>query len=437
MNTPQASSASYYAAAYQRLSPLLPGGGLGWLTQARRAAVARFARQGFPTQRDEDWKYTSLAAIAAARYDLWPAACTDPLAGLVSQRALASAHLLVFVNGRLHPGLSRPGDLPPGVRLNSLAYCLEEQPASVDPSLLLGATAAALADLNLAFMADGAYLHLAADCHLAAPIQLLFIASQANLAIQQRNVLWAAAGSSACIIEQHVALGEGSYLTNALSNVVLEAGASVEHYLLQQESPAASHIATIDVRQQAKSSYSSASFAFGAGLARTGITVALQGEAARCSLDGLYLTAGRQHVDHHTCIDHRQAGGTSRQLYKGVLSGASRAVFNGRVVVHPDAQRSDAEQSNRNLLLSDKAEIDTKPQLEIWADDVKCSHAATVAQLDEEQVFYLRSRGIEQAKARTMLSRAFAREMVDRVACSPLQEALDEALREKLQVMSC
>lgn len=247
-----------------------------------------------------------------------------------------------------------------------------------------------------------------------------------------RNMGLAGAGSSASIIEHHAAIGAPSYFTNTVTDIVLAPGAGIEHYKLQQESPAAFHIAAVNVAQEADSRFVSGSFSLGAQLARVDITVGLQRAGAACDLDGLYVVDGSRHVDHHTCIDHRQPGCASREFYKGVLNGAARGVFNGRVVVYRDAQGSDAVQSNRNLLLSDNAEIDTKPQLEIWADDVKCSHGATVGQLAPTQVFYLRSRGIGEAAARAMLSWAFAMEVIDRVRILQLQERLDDLLQHKL-----
>ena len=232
---------------------------------------------------------------------------------------------------------------------------------------------------------------------IKAPVQLFFIASETNLAIQPRNLVLAAAGSSATIVEHHMAAREISYFTNAVTDIV--ARSRRQHRAPQAaagEPDGVSYCCGQTSTQEAKSRFVSSSFALGARLARVGINVRLQAEDATCDLDGLYITDGRQHIDHHTRIDHLQPRCTSREFYKGVLGGASRAVFNGRVVVHPDAQGSDALQSNHNLLLSENAEIDTKPQLEIWADDVKCSHGATVGQLDEAQVFYLRSRGIDQ-----------------------------------------
>lgn len=434
MNARQQVSASNYLGAYARIAGILPGRSLDWLVQARAAAIERFAANGFPTRRDEAWKYTSVSAIENSRFSVLPEPCAEFLAAQVNEYALPDAHLLVFVNGRLEPRLIRHGRLPAGVALSGLGYSLEQNRCEAGGLMLSGAAASPFVDLNLALMADGAYIRLPPGAIVKAPIQLLFIASEPNLAIQPRNLVLAGEGSSASIIEHHVALGEAGYFTNAVTNIVVGPGAGIEHYKLQQESPRAFHIATLNVVQQADSRFLSASFALGAQLSRTGITVALDAEGASCDLDGLYLGDGRQHVDHHTRIDHLKPRCTSRELYKGIISGAARAVFNGQVMVHPGARGSDAMQANHNLLLSDNAEIDTKPQLEIWADEVKCSHGATVGQLDEAQVFYLRARGIDDSLARRLLTRAFAMEIVHRVRVMSLQARLDTLLQDKLQV---
>ncbi len=432
MNARQVASVNDYLDAFRRVSSFLPGQQLDWLRESRAEAIGRFAQQGFPTLHNEEWKYTNVTAIEHGRFNLLPPHGSEFLSRLIDSHALLDSHILVFVNGHLEPGLSRPGKLPADVKLTSLSYRLERSPDDLEEALVTYPPPSAFADLNLAFMADGAYIRLPPGCVVKAPIQLLFIASEANLAIQPRNLVLAGAGCSASLVEHHVALGDISYFTNAVTDIVLDAGASIEHHKLQQESPSAFHIATVNVSQAAKSRFISTSFALGARLSRVGIAVRLDAEDARCDLDGLYLADGRQHVDHHTRIDHLQPRCTSRERYKGVLDGASRAVFNGRVVVHPDAQGSDAVQTNHNLLLSDAAEIDTKPQLEIWADDVKCSHGATVGQLDEDQVFYLCSRGIGESAARAMLTRAFAMEVVNRVGIPALQEKFDELLHARL-----
>lgn len=432
MNAPLRESLDRYLSEFVRLSSVLPGRKLGWLQAKRLAALERFAGLGFPTQRDEDWKYTSVAGIEKASFALLPTSRGEMATAQVDALGLRGAHRLVFVNGRLEPWLSWVGALPAGVVVAGLAETLELNAAGLGDILADEAADSAFTALNLAFMTDGAYIRLPRGVAVKAPIQLLFVATEANLAIQPHNLVVAEEGSSAHIVEQHAGMVGEPYFTNAVTRIVVGAGAEVQHHKLQQEGPRAFHIASLSAEQAGDSRFVSSSLAFGAGLSRTGIVVRLAAEGAACELNGLYLADGRQHVDHHTAIEHLRPHGTSREFYKGVLAGASRAVFNGRVVVHPDAQKSDAAQTNRNLLLSDRAEIDTKPQLEIWADDVKCSHGATVGQLDADEIFYLRSRGIDEGTAKSLLTLAFAREVVDRVKLLPLQECLDRLLHERL-----
>jgi len=429
MNAPTHHGVDYYLGEFARLAPTLPGHDLPWLRQAREAAMERFARLGFPGLRDEDWKYTSVAAIERQHFAVAPALPSSLAAGQAEGFVLPGTHLLVFVDGGFEPRLSRLGALPDGVTVGSLAEALRREPGELEGRLGgVQENGTVFAALNQAFACDGAYIQVLPGRKIQAPIQLLFLASRADLLIQPRNLILAEEGSSVCIIEQHGAVGEGTYFTNAVTGIVVGQGATVEHHKLQQEGGQAFHIASITAEQGRDSRLVSTSFALGATLARVDIAVGLAGEGAACNLDGLYIAGGRQHLDHHTRIDHLKPRCSSREIYKGVLAGASRAVFNGKVIVHPDAQQSDAFQSNHNLLLSENAEVDTKPQLEIFADDVKCGHGATVGQLDPEQLFYLRSRGVDEGLARTLLTAAFAREVVDRVGFGALQERLDQLL---------
>ena len=434
-------TSDHYLAEFARVRATLPGQRLPWLTDMREQALAMFRSKGFPTLRDEDWKYTSVAQIEQGRFELAPiaATATDSVdAAQIAALALPGAQLLVFVDGRHAPALSRIGALPAGVTLACLAEVLEREPQQLQARLqaLLGHRThddrSAFAALNAACMADGAYLHLAPGATLDTTLQLLFVASAANLATHCRNLVIAEQDSRACIVEHHATLGAARYFTNVVTDIVAGRGAEIEHHKLQQESPKAFHIAAVNADLGEGSRLVSSSFALGGALARTDITVGLNAEGAECALDGLYMADGRQHVDHHTRIDHNRPHGTSREFYKGVLAGAARAVFNGKVIVHPDAQHSDALQTNRNLLLSEQAEVDTKPQLEIWADDVKCGHGATVGQLDDEQIFYLRSRGMDAAAARAVLTYAFAAEVVERVRLTPLRTRLEQLLRARL-----
>lgn len=440
MNTPMnAQFADRCATDFEQMKPLLPGAHLPWLAQVREEALTALLDNGLPSLRDEDWKYTSIAPIEKARFDLTPTASEAIDAGDIAALALPGARVLAFVDGRLAPELTRLGVLPDGVVVAGVAQMLEHDcerlraPFGYPPA----GYASGFAAQNTAFMQDGAYVHLAAGCTLDEPLHLLFIATQANLATHVRSVVVAEAGSRVVIVEHHAALapalGRGAgYFSNVVTDIVAGRGATVEHYKLQQESTAAFHIAAVNARLGQDSRFVSASLALGGGLTRVDIDVALNAEGVQCSLDGLYMGDGRQHIDHHTRIDHARPRGTSREFYKGVLGGAARAVFNGKVIVRAGAQQSDAQQTNRNLLLSDQAEIDTKPQLEIWADDVKCGHGATVGQLDPDQVFYLRARGLDDAAARGLLVFAFANEVIERIALLPLRQRLDTLLRARL-----
>ena len=433
MNAVGPDSGLHYLEDFTRNKEALPGRQRPWVASLREAAMRKFVATGFPTRHDEDWKYTSVVPIEKGRFTQALDRPAHVDAAQVEALALHGAHLLVFVDGHHVPTLSQVDALPAGVSVASLASLLERRRSGIETQFDSAARyPSAFAALNVACMTDGACIHLAKGVRLDAPIHLLFLARTGTQAIHTRNLVFAEADSQAIIVEHHAALGAPSYFTNTVTDIVLGRGAQLEHHKLQQESAKAFHIAAINADLAGQSRLLSTSFALGGALARTDIHAGLNGEGAECTLDGLYVTDGRQHIDHHTRVDHNVPRGTSRELYKGVLNGASRAVFNGKVVVHPDAQQSDAAQTNRNLLLSEHAEIDTKPQLEIWADDVKCSHAATVGQLDAAQVFYLRSRGLDEETARALLTYGFAAEMVQRVDLPRLRQRLDTLLRERL-----
>ena len=413
-----------------------PGEDLPWMRHTRDAALERFLALGFPTTRDEDWKYTSVAAIEKRNFSSVPVSLDGVSAEQVQRLAFPGSHRLAFVNGRYAAALSCIDALPRGAVVTNLAAALAAHPERLEawlaPDTHTETGSNGFAALNAAFWADGAYIDLAAGVSVEQPIHLLFITSEADLATHPRNLVHAAAGAHAVIIEHHVGAEDASYLTNALTQIRADTGAVLTHIKLQQESLRGFHIAAIQAQQAQDSRWTSHSFALGGLLSRSDIATRLEAPGSAADLIGLYLADGRQHMDHHTRIDHASPHGTSRELYKGVLDGASRAVFNGRVIVHPDAQQTDAQQVNRNLLLSERAEVDSKPQLEIYADDVKCSHGATVAQLDPDQVFYLRSRGMDDASARALLVFGFAEEVVERVEFTPLRTRLEGLLRGRL-----
>ncbi|HEY7787437.1 MAG TPA: Fe-S cluster assembly protein SufD, partial [Casimicrobiaceae bacterium] len=407
-----------------------------WLSRMRRRALDQFAQTGLPSQRDEDWKYTSVAGIAKRPFALSPVGAGND--GVTSARidALAfgrfSSHRLVFVDGRYARALSEAGPLPGGVTLGSLGEALAVGAESLERFLGDARRHTVFATLNTAFMADGLYLHLPRGTAVAEPIHALFISTSADAAAYPRNLIVAEEGAQATVVEHYVGLDDSQYLTNAVTQIFADADSTIAHYKLQQEALRAFHIAGIHVAQSRASRLESHSIALGALLARTDLTTGFDAEGCAATLNGLYLVGGRQHVDHHTRIDHARPHGTSREYYKGILDGASRGVFNGKVIVHRDAQRTDAHLANHNLLLSKAAEIDTKPQLEIDADDVKCTHGATVGQLDDAQMFYLRSRGVDEAMARSLLTYAFAHDVIERIRIAPLRTQLEQVLFSRL-----
>jgi Fe-S cluster assembly protein SufD len=426
---------NHYLADFARVAGALPGAQAPWVGRIRAAALDRFAQNGFPTKRDEEWKYTSVAAFEKHAFVAMPDIRRDASAAALANRTALdrdAGHLLVFHNGRHAPELSSPGALPSGATLGSFAEALNTAPEALEPYLNDENRQAAFGALNAAFMADGAYVHLKRGTVLEAPIHLLFISTRPGGASYLRNLIVVEGGAQATVIEHYAGVDGSVYFTNAVTSIFAAENAIVEHHKLQQEAPGAFHVAGIHAIQQRDSRLASHSFTLGAALTRNDITTAFDATGCEATLNGLYLVGGRQHVDNHTRVDHRKPNGTSRENYRGVLDGLSHAVFNGKVIVHPGAQKTNAYQANHNLLLSREAEIDTKPQLEIHADDVKCTHGATIGQLDETQIFYLRSRGIEAAVARNLLVHAFAHDVIERVRVASLRNRLEQILLVRL-----
>ncbi len=423
---------SRYVSEFERLRPSLPGGA-SWLTVLREAALAHFGESGFPTPRQEDWKYTNVAPIEK-RHFIFPGAVSPALSdGQLRGLFLdgLDCHHLIFINGRLQPGYSAPTTLPDGIEVGGLAHALTKKPSDLEPFLgrVADSTANGFAALNTAFINDGAYIRLAPGASLDKPVHLVFAVTGADEVMTAPRVLIVAGDNSrATVIEHYVDMGGGTYLTNAVTEVALAPGAHMDHYKLQQESMNAYHVATVQVHQGRDSRFSSRNFSLGGRLVRNDINTVLSAAGAECVMDGLFMAGGRQHVDNHTFIDHAAPDCASRENYKGVLDGRSRGVFNGRIMVRQDAQKTDAHQSNHNLLLSEDAEVDTKPQLEIFADDVRCSHGATVGQLDNDALFYLRSRGLDEQRARGLLTYAFMREVIDRIEVAPLRAVMGRNL---------
>lgn len=401
----------------------------------RRRAIERFVDLGFPTMREEDWRFTNVGPISRTDWDLAdeaPAVAAEDLELYVYPDMFRA----VFVNGRFSSDLSRLEGLPEGVTAGSLGEALESGHPAVEEHLGAHASFAeqAFVALNTAFFSDGALVHVADGVVVERPIQLVFVASPgaSPRVAYPRNLIVAGENAQCTVVETYCGVGEGEMLTLPVTEMVASDAANVDHYRLQQELPETSHVALQQYRTGRQTTLSSHSLSFGGSLVRNDIRAELVGEGGSCTLNGLYLVKGRQHVDNHMWVEHVAPHCYSHALYKGLLEERGRAVFNALIHVHKGAQKTDGVQHNRNLLLSPDALVNTNPQLLIFADDVKCTHGSTVGQLDEEAVFYLRSRGISEEAAKSLLIYAFARDIVDRVKLEPVRKDLEEFLFSRL-----
>ena len=420
-----------YLSDFARFEKNISKNGQPWVYEIRREAISRFAELGFPTTRHEEWKYTSVAPITKIPFN--PGGYE--LNGLTVEKVRRVAfgewdcNQLVFVNGFYSAELSSHRPLPGAVNLGSLAMTLNSHRDLVEPHLARYANYEdhPFTALNTAFMRDGAFVNIPDGGVVKDPIHLIYLSTVGRepTVSHPRNLIVVGKNSHATIVESYVGLGDGVYFTNAVTEILMGENAVVDHYRLQRESEKAFHISTLQVQQNRSSTFSGHSISIGGTLVRNNVNAVLNGEGVDCTLNGLYLVAGRQHVDNHTRIDHVRPHGTSRELYKGILDGESRGVFNGKVVVWKDAQKTDARQTNKNLLLSEGAEINSKPQLEILADDVKCTHGTTVGQLEEEQLFYLRSRGLDRESAQGLLTQGFASDTINRIRIDAIRAALE------------
>jgi Fe-S cluster assembly protein SufD len=405
-----------------------------WLRTLRRRGFERFAQVGFPSVHEEEWKYTDVSSIAARPYHLAPPGRVprDEIEGLVP----TPGPRLVFVNGRFAPDLSDTKALPKGVELASLAATLERDAAGLEPHL--GRTAAIESNpfvaLNTGFLADGAFVRVAPKTVLREPLHLIFIAAGGPdpTANHPRTLILAGESSEFTIVETYAGLGEGATFTNAVTELVAGPAAQVDHYKLQLEGEGAHHIATLEIREDRDARVTDHAYDLGGRLVRNDVNVRFAAPGAEATLNGLFVLSGEQHVDNHTRIDHAVPHCTSREFYKGILDGHSRGVFYGKVFIRKDAQKSNAAQTNKNLILSEGALVDSTPALEINADDVKASHGSTIGQLDRDALFYLRSRGIGADTAKSLLTYAFARDVVDRVRHEGLKAHLDALLLSRL-----
>jgi Fe-S cluster assembly protein SufD len=408
------------------------------LAEARRAAIARFGELGFPTTRQEAWRFTSVAPLVERVTGQAADGLTSMDRNFVESVTLEDVTgLVVFVNGRFAPKLSRLDKLPAGVVVTSLKTALRSHSDTLERHLTRVAIGHdhPFTELNTAFLDDGAFVSIPAHAVLQAPIQLLFISSNpsdSTTVSHPRTLIVAGEHCQAQIIERYTGAGERSYFTNAVTEVVTEREAIVDHYRLQNESAQAFHVGSLHLTAHRGSTFSSHSLTLGGSLVRNDVVATLAGEGIDCTLNGLYLGGGTTLVDNHTTIDHATAHCGSHEVYKGILWGRARAVFNGKIIVRPDAQKTDAKQTNKALLLSDDAQINTKPELEIFANDVKCTHGAAIGQLDDDAIFYLRTRGLRYDEARAMLIRAFAGDIIQRIKVPALRAELETTLAAEL-----
>ncbi len=407
----------------------LPGGGLGWLRDLRTAGIERFAALGLPGPREESWKYTSLRLLEKTGFEPAGAAFSvniDRLPALLPQSGIG--HRVIFVNGRLRQCISMPGELPEGVELGGLAEALARDPEGIAAELgrIGEINGQSLFALNTAMMRDGLVLRVKRGVSIPLPIEVVHVgaAGPEPIAFHTRNLIVLEPDSHVTVVEHHIGLGTGAYFSNGATEIALGDGAELHHYKVQEEGPEAVHIATLHARLGRDAVYDSFTQTTGGRLSRNESSVRLDGEGAECHLNGAYLLRDSQHCDTTTVIDHLKPRTTSREVFKGVIDDAARAVFQGRIVIHQDAQQSNGHQLSKALLLSDKAEIDAKPELEIYADDVKCSHGATAGDLDHDALFYLRARGIPEETARHMLIEAFLTDTINEIAAEGLCPAL-------------
>ncbi len=405
-----------YIEGFSGFEKTAPGSNLGWLKSIREHAITKFSELGFPTPQDEDWRFTNVAPIARSSFHI-------PLNGIdqVSAADLTPFQFegqqiceLVFINGHYSAELSTHNKLPEGVIVLNLAEAINSQEDILKENLAKYADFEdeAFTALNTAFMEDGGFIYIPKGTVVEEPIHLLYISTAGDKPsiTNPRNLIIVEDNCEANIIEQYVSLDENIYLSNVVTEMIVGENSSVGHYLIELESKKAFNISTLRVQQARSSNMRSYSVLLGGSLVRNNIHPVLAGEGCNSLINGLYMSTHRQHMDNYMKVEHASPHCDSRQLYNGVLDGRSRGVFHGRIIVHEDAQKTDAKQTNRNLLLSDHAQVDTKPQLEIYADDVKCTHGATIGQIDENALFYLRSRGISKEASRDIILNAFTNE---------------------------
>jgi Fe-S cluster assembly protein SufD len=408
-----------------------------WLRELRQEGFVRFGETGFPTTHDEDWRFTNVSAIGRTQFEPAPQA-TIKAADLEPFRTSDFACQIVFVNGRYASELSH-GPTLGKVKVGSLAQTLSADPDTLKPHLgrYLNYQRDAFAALNTAFMEDGAYIYIPRGTVVEQPIYVLYVSVAGDKPVIEhpRNLIVLEENSQATIVEDYVSLDNGGSapsFSNTATELVAGENAVASHYMIVRPAQDAFNVSTLRIQQGRSTNTATHSLLLGGALVRNNVHPVLAGEGAECLINGLFMANGRQHMDNYMLVEHASPHCNSRQFYNGVLNGQSHGVFHGRIIVHKDAQKTDAKQTNRNLLLSDDAQIDTKPQLEIYADDVKCTHGATIGQVEENALFYLRSRGLDEAEAKHVLLLAFANECLDRMNSERVRNHLQRLVTEWL-----
>jgi len=420
---------STYMANFAEIEKTLNASGPGWLHDVRRTALKRFEELGFPGTKDEDWRFTRVRPLLQHDFERTESYSPNGLS-VADIRQLSflddDMHRMVFVNGHYAADLSETGALEGGAWVGTLADALKSHEKIVKEHIGQHADAAAnpFVALNTANIMDGAFIYVPTGTVIDKPIHLVFVSRGEAVVSHPRLLIVAEENSQATIIESYVSPDSSVYFTNGVTEIVIDDNANIDHYKLQRESRDAYHVATLQAKLGRSSRMHTDSISLGGTLVRNDVGTTLGGEGIDCTLNGLYMAEGSQHVDNHTNIEHAMPHCDSHELYKGILNDKATAVFNGRIHVHPDAQKTDAKQSNRCVLLSDDAQINTNPQLEIYADDVKCTHGAAVGQIDDKAVFYLRSRGIPAEQARHLLIYAFANDILEKIKVQPLRARL-------------
>jgi Fe-S cluster assembly protein SufD len=433
-----AGNSDWYLQIFNEIEKNLNGAGKQKIHQIRKNAISHFHNSGFPTTKDEEWKYTDISPLTEINFDF--SNRIEMSESIIGQSKIEGldAYQLIFINGNFRRNISSLGEKSNKIQIGSLREYLDENNGDpgtsltqFDPSKL-----DSFSSLNTAFINDGVVISVAKNAVIDKPVHIIHISEgEGNTITTPRNLFRVAQGGQVKIIESFSGLGAKQYFTNAVTEVDIQANASLEHFKIQTENSEAYHINSVYVKQQRDSNYLSHNFTFGGKLVRNNYDIKLDGEGINSVLNGLYLGSDNQHIDNHTTIDHAKPHCQSDELYKGILDDHARGVFNGKIFVRQDAQKTNAIQNNNTILLSDNATIDTKPQLEIFADDVRCTHGATIGQLNEDADFYLRSRGIDRKKARQLLIFAFASDVIDRVQIEPIRNRLADLLADKLHTI--